>query len=225
MREFDLLNIYPNLKIRYVNKNSRTIKNRIVATYKNKEFYDGNRNNGFGGYKYDGRWKLIADRIFNIYKIKKNAKILQIGCDKGFLLYDIKKKYNKVEVKGIENSKYAISKAPKIIKKNIIHSNFINLPFKSNYFDFIIAIGPVYSLNLTDAIKCLKEINRVGKGKSFITLGAYETEKEFKLFKYWTLLGSTILSKAEWKTVLRHVKYKGDYKFNTSNSLNLKLKK
>ena len=138
---------------------------------------------------------------------------------------DIKKKYNKVEVKGIENSKYAISKAPKIIKKNIIHSNFINLPFKSNYFDFIIAIGPVYSLNLTDAIKCLKEINRVGKGKSFITLGAYETEKEFKLFKYWTLLGSTILSKAEWKTVLRHVKYKGDYKFNTSNSLNLKLKK
>ena len=79
MREFDLLNIYPNLKIRYVNKNSRTIKNRIVATYKNKEFYDGNRNNGFGGYKYDGRWKLIADRIFNIYKIKKNAKILQIG--------------------------------------------------------------------------------------------------------------------------------------------------
>lgn len=225
MREFDLLNIYPNLKIRYINKNSRTIKNRIIATYKDKEFYDGNRNNGFGGYKYDGRWKLIADRIFNIYKLKKNAKILQIGCDKGFLLYDIKNKYNKVEVRGIENSKYAISKAPKIIKKNIIHSNFINLPFKSNYFDFIIAIGPVYSLNLTDAIRCLKEINRVGKGKSFITLGAYETEKEFNLFKYWTLLGSTILSKAEWKTVLRHVKYKGDYKFNTSNSLNLKLKK
>ena len=80
-------------------------------------------------------------------------------------------------------------------------------------------------MNLTDAIRCLKEINRVGKGKSFITLGAYETEKEFNLFKYWTLLGSTILSKAEWKTVLRHVKYKGDYKFNTSNSLNLKLKK
>ena len=147
--------------------------------------------------------------------------------DKGFLLYDIKKKYNKVEVKGIENSKYAISKAPKIIKKNIIHSNFINLPFKSNYFDFIIAIGPMsHSLNINkNAIKCLKEINRVGKGKSFITLGAYETEKEFKLFKYWTLLGSTILSKAEWKTVLRHVKYKGDYKFNTSNCHIFKIKK
>jgi hypothetical protein len=225
MREFDLLNIYPNLKSRYINKNSRTIKNRIIASYKDKEFYDGNRSNGYGGYSYDGRWKLIADRIFSVYKLKSNAKILQIGCDKGYLIYDIKKKYNKATVKGIENSKYAISKAPKLIKKDLIFSNFVNLPFKNDYFDFVLAIGPVYSLNLTDALKCLKEINRVGKGKSFITLGAYKTDKEFQLFRYWTLLGSTILSKTEWKTVLKHVNYKGDYKFNTSSSLNLKIKK
>ena len=99
MREFDLLNIYPNLKSRYVNKNSRTIKNRIIASYKGKEFYDGHRNNGFGGYSYDGRWKLIADRIFSVYKLKDNAKILQIGCDKGYLIHDIKKNITKLRLK------------------------------------------------------------------------------------------------------------------------------
>lgn len=225
MREFDLLNIYPNLKNRYVSKNSRTIKNRITASYKSKEFYDGHRSNGFGGYKYDGRWEKVAERIFSVYKLNKSAKILQIGCDKGFLIYDIKKIHPRAKIIGVENSKYAISKAPRKIKKNIIYSNFTELPFKNKYFDFVLAIGPVYSLNLTDAIKCLKEIKRVGKGKSFITLGSYENEREFKLFRYWTLLGSTILSKQDWKTVLKHVGYKGDYKFNTSKSLNLKLKK
>jgi len=117
MREFDLLQSYPNLKTRYVNKKSRTIKNRVIASYKDKEFYDGHRNNGFGGYKYDGRWKSIAERIFKLYKLKKNAKILQIGCDKGFLLYEINKLYPSAKVYGVENSKYAISKSPKNIKK------------------------------------------------------------------------------------------------------------
>jgi hypothetical protein len=85
----------------------------------------------------------------------------------------------------------------------------------------VIAIGPVYSLNLANAIRCLKEIKRVGKDKSFITLGSYTNEIDFKLFRYWTLLGATILKKKEWIEVLKHTKYNGDYKFNTAKSLNL----
>ena len=85
----------------------------------------------------------------------------------------------------------------------------------------MIAIGPVYSMSLTDSIRCLKEIKRVGKGKSFITLGSYSNEKDFKLFRNWTLLGTTILKKKEWIEVLKHTKYTGDYKFNNAKSLNL----
>ncbi|MDA7733958.1 class I SAM-dependent methyltransferase, partial [Candidatus Pelagibacter sp.] len=120
-----------------------------------------------------------------------------------------------------EVSDYAIKHTNKKIRKFIQKGLFHNLPFKKNEFDFVIAIGPVYSLNLADAIKCLKEIDRVGKGKSFITLGSYDRENDLKLFRYWTLLGSTILSKKEWIEVLKHTKYKGDYKFNTAKSLNL----
>lgn len=225
MREFNLLQNYSSLKLRFVSKNLRTIKNRIIASYKGKEFYDGDRNNGYGGYKYDGRWTKVASDIFRIYKLNNKAKILQIGSDKGFLLNDIKLIKPFSTVRGVENSSYAISKTLPKVKKFIIKSDFTKLPFKNNYFDFVIAIGPIYTLNLSDAIKCLKEIKRVGMGKSFITLGSYDTIAEFNLFRYWTLLGCTILSKSEWVEVLKHCKYTGDYMFNTSKSLNLKIKK
>ena len=225
MREFDLLSNYPVLKKRYISKNSRTIKSRIIASYKDKEFYDGKRENGYGGYKYDGRWKIIAKKIFKFYELKSNAKILQIGCDKGFLLNDIKKIFPRSKIKGIEVSDYAIKKSKIKIRKYIKKGQFYNLPFKKNEFDFVIAIGPVYSLSLSESIKCLKEINRVGKGKSFITLGSYNNEKDLRLFRYWTLLGTTILKKKEWIEVLKHTKYSGDYKFNNAKSLNLEEKK
>ena len=221
MREFNLLNSYPVLKKRYVSENTRTIKNRIIASYRDKNFYDGKRENGYGGFKYDGRWKIIAKKIFEVYRLKNNAKVLQIGCDKGFLLQDIKEIFPKSKVRGVEVSDYAIKHTNKKISKFIKKNKFYDLPFKNNEFDFVIAIGPVYSLNLADAIKGLKEIKRVGKGKSFITLGSYESERDFKLFRYWTLLGSTILKKKEWIEVLKHTKYSGDYKFNTAKSLNL----
>lgn len=226
MNKKDILSGYPDPpKKRFVNNKLRSIKNRIIASYKNKEFYDGKRENGYGGFNYDGRWKKVAQNIFKFYNLKNNSKILQIGCDKGFLLRDIKQLYPKSIVYGIENSNYAIKNSEKIIRKNVLKGNFFEIPFKKNYFDFVLAIGPVYSLNLTDAIKCLKEIVRVSKGKSYITLGSYENEHEYKLFKNWTLLGTTILKKNEWKYVLKHTKYKGDYKFNTSKTLNLKWKK
>ena len=172
MREFDLLSNYPVLKKRCVSKNSRTIKNRITASYRSKSFYDGKRENGYGGFKYDGRWIKVVKKIFEFYKLNSNSKILQIGCDKGFLLHDIKKLYPKSKVRGIETSDYAIKSSSKSIRKYIKKNNFYKLPYKNKEFDFIIALGPVYSLSLVDVLKCLKEIKRVCKGKSFITLAS-----------------------------------------------------
>jgi len=222
VKEFDLLGGYPNpKKPRYVNQNLRTIKNRIIASYRDKNFFDGNRNDGYGGMVYDGRWKNIAKRIIEKYKIKDNSNILQINCEKGYLLHDLHEANSKIKIYGLESSRYAIDNASSSIKQFIHYSNQIELDFKDNFFDFVIAIGVVYALDLTDAIKCLKEIQRVSKGKSFITLGAYENENDKKLFSYWTLLGNTILRKDEWLEVLKHSGYTGDFKFNTASSLNL----
>ena len=82
-----------------------------------------------------------------------------------------------------------------------------------------------YEYGLDGAIKCLKEIQRVSKGNSFITLGSYETLKEFWQLRQWTLLGITLLKENEWKQVLKHVKYTGDYEFINAKKLNLISKK
>ena len=108
------------------------------------------------------------------------------------------------------------------IKPYIIKSDFHKLPFEDKEFDFVISIGVVYTLTLRDAILCLKEIKRVGKGKSFITLGSYRNEEEFKLFRYWSVLGCTILHVDEWVEVLKEAGYTGDYQFITAEYLNLK---
>ena len=74
MRKYNLFSNYTNKKIKRLAKNNyRTIENRIIATYRNKEFFDGDRKNGYGGYVYDGRWKKYAKKIINRYKLNKDC--------------------------------------------------------------------------------------------------------------------------------------------------------
>ena len=222
MREFDALSNYPEpAQPRVVHPKIRTIHNRIVASYRDEAFYDGERNDGYGGFKYDGRWAPIAQNMMEQYSLNGESSVLHVGSDKGFLLHEFLQITPTIKVRGTEVSDYAISCTMPSTKEFVQAATFTELPFADDEFDLVIAIGAVYSLNLSDAIKCLKEIQRVGRGNSFITLGAYETEEDLRLFRYWTLLGSTILSKEDWLEVLKHVNYTGDYKFNTASSLNL----
>ena len=222
MREFNALAGYPEPKKRRIaSKKLRTIHHRIVASYRGKEFYDGDRNFGYGGFDYDGRWLSIARNLCLQYDLNGQSAVLQVGCDKGFLLHDLLQVHPKMKVRGTEISKYPIEQAMDSVKHNIQQSSFSQLPFGNCEFDFVIALGAVYTLNLRDAIQCLKEIQRVGKGKSFITLGAYTDQEDLNLFRYWTLLGATILLEDEWVEVLKHVGYTGDYKFTGAKSLHL----
>lgn len=222
MREFDALKGYPEPKEpRTVGRNLRTIQNRITASYRGREFYDGDRNNGYGGLKYDGRWVPIAKFMAEEYGLNEKSSILQINCDKGFLLHDFQGLFPGIKARGVEISDYAIETAMTSVKSHIRKAPFTAIPFEDREFDFVIAIGAVYSLQLSDAIQCLKEIQRVGRGRSFVTLASYRTDEEKRLFETWTLLGTTILQEHEWLDVLRHVKYTGDYKFTSARSLNL----
>lgn len=226
MREFNALNNYPKpANPRYISKNLRTIESRIIASYRDKEYYDGDRNNGYGGFKYDGRWQDVADFMYKEYKLSKDSAILHIGCEKGFLLHDFHEKYPDLKVCGTEISAYAVENSMPSIKSYVqIIDSFKKLPYGDHEFDLVLAMGVVYCLTLSDAISCLKEIQRVGKGKSFITLAAYKNEEDAAMFKQWTLLGSTILHVDEWLKVLHHAGYTGDYTFYTAETLNLRWK-
>lgn len=224
MKEINLLEKYPNpISARKIaSKNDRTIKNKIIASYRDKEYFDGDRNNGYGGFNYDGRWLKVLPDIFEYYKLKNTSKILQIGSEKGFLLSDILKINSSMLVHGVETSDYAIENTADDVKKYIKKvENYYDLPYAENSFDLIIVIGAIYTLNIHDAIRSLLEIKRIGKGASFITLATYDTANELDMFRRWSLLGNTILLKEEWLEILQHVGYTGEYYFVSAKSLNL----
>tara|TARA_X000000950_G_scaffold179202_1_gene217417 strand:+ start:2786 stop:3448 length:663 start_codon:yes stop_codon:yes gene_type:complete len=198
----------------------RKIENKFKAWQLSKDYYDGSRDNGYGGFKYDGRWLKLLPRIIKKYKLNNNSKILDLGCKKGFIMKDFKILLPKAKIYGIEDHRYPIKNSEKEIRKNIIFSKYYEIPFKKNYFDFVIGFSSIYKYNFIDVVNTLKEINRVTK-QSFITVASYSNKKEKELFEKWTLLGSTFLHKKDWKKLFKITNYKGDYYFTTAKSLNL----
>src|SRR3989304_10096969 len=130
MREFDALKGYPEPKEpRLVHPKIRTIHNRIIASYRGKEFYDGDRNNGYGGLKYDGRWVPIAKNMMEQYSLNSQSAVLQIGCDKGFLLHEFRQLCPAIKVRGTEISDYAIDCTMSSVKPFVQKAAFTELPF------------------------------------------------------------------------------------------------
>ena len=199
----------------------RSIVNKITAWRLDKEYYDGDRTNGYGGFSYDGRWKKLLPKIIKKYNLSNKSKILDLGCKKGFIMKDFKALLPGSEIWGIEDHQYPIDNAEKEIKSKIILSNYYKIPFKKKYFDFVIGFSSIYKYNLHDVAKTILEINRVSK-KSFFTVAAYSNKKEKEIFEKWTLIGTTILHKNDWLKLFKILKYKGDYYFTTSKSINLK---
>ena len=211
---------YFKKKVKVNRKVKRSIKNKLIAWSLDKEYYDGNRNNGYGGFSYDGRWKNLLPKIIKKYKLNNKSKILDLGCKKGFIMKDFKKLLPDCEVWGIEDHKYPIDESEIEVKSKIILSKYFNIPFKNKHFDFLIGFSSIYKYNLQDVVRTINEINRVSK-KAFFTVAAYSNEKERKLFEDWTLLGTTLLHKKEWLELFKSLNYKGDYYFTTAKSLNL----
>ena len=218
MREYNALKSYP--KSGKTLGFPRTIRNRLIASYRDDAFFDGDRLNGYGGYRYDGRWADVARDLCEEYRLDNKSQVLQVQCEKGFLLYELLKLNPLMRVRGTETSVYARNEGMNGIRLGIRLESPTRLPFNHKEFDLVLALGVVYTLNLADAVKTLAEITRVGK-RSFVTLAAYETEEDLKLFKDWSLLGTTILKKDEWREVLIHAGYQGDYCFVTAESLGL----
>ena len=205
------------IKVRSKVAKKRTVINKYNAWQLEKKYYDGNRLDGYGGFKYDGRWLKLLPKIIKRYKLTNKSKVLDLGCKKGFLLKDINILLPGIKSYGVENHPYPLKRAVKC-KSKLIQCNYYDLPFKNKYFDFVIAFNSLYMQNLGDVIKSLKEIQRVSK-KSYVILASGENDYERNRFYKWTLIGTSILLKKEWKTLFKKIKFTGDYYFSSSKSL------
>ena len=185
-----------------------------IAKKYGKDYWDGKRKYGYGGYKYiPGKWKPIAKKIIKTYKLNSKSKILDVGCGKAYLLYEIKLLIPDISIVGFDVSRYGLSCAKKSIRKNLLfHRAEKPYPFKDNQFDLVISLGCLHNLKIFELAVALKEIERVSK-KSYIMLESYRNDRELFNLECWALTCESFFNHKEWIWVYNHFGYTGDYEF------------
>ena len=176
------------------------------------DYWDGERHHGYGGYHYDGRWRVVAEAMAKHYGLKPGDRILDVGCGKGFLLFEFTQVVRGIEVAGLDISDYAIENAKEEVKPFLRVGNAIDLPFEDASFDFVVSLGTLHNLRIFGLWKALTEIERVGKdGAKYVMVESYRNEQEKANLLYWQLTCESFYSPEEWEWIFRQTGYNGDY--------------
>ncbi|MBI3021751.1 MAG: class I SAM-dependent methyltransferase [Candidatus Omnitrophica bacterium] len=184
-----------------------------VAIQYGQDYWDGDRQYGYGGYRYDGRWRAIAEDMARHYRLQSGDKILDVGCGKGFLLYEFTQVIPGVEVAGIDISQYAIDHAKEEVKPFLRVGSAVSLPWPDRTFDFVISITTLHNLYNYELRSALKEIGRVGKTKKHVIVESYRNEREKANLLYWQLTCRSFYTPKEWEWMFMESGYTGDYSY------------
>ena len=196
---------------------ARMVDDKVTCMMKAKEYefdyWDGDRRFGYGGYKYDGRWKPVAQQFIDHYKLKPDAKILDVGCGKAYLLHELKLLLPDAEVIGFDISKHGLADAPEAIRPHLMRYRAQDrYPWGDKKFDLVISLGCLHNLRVFELQTALSEIERVGKQK-YVMLESYRSELELFNLECWALTCESFFDTAEWIWLYEHFGYTGDYEF------------
>ena len=207
--------IHKKTKRNYLQRmiNDKVNCSKIAKKY-SKQYWDGNRKFGYGGYKYiPGYWRPVAMKLIKNYNLNYKSKILDAGCGKGFLLHELSLLLPGLKIYGFDISNYAIKNSHSHVKRNIFYHDIKKkFPFKKNQFDLVISLGTIHNLKIFEIVKSLKEIERVGK-KSYVMVESYRNLKELFNLQCWALTCESFLSTEEWIWLYKKSKFNGDYEF------------
>lgn len=211
--EINLLDRYPAAK-RPIDERARLIgdEQRAVARQFGREYFDGDRLHGYGGYSYHPRfWTETVRRFRDYYQLAPDAELLDVGCAKGFMMHDFKQLMPDLRIAGLDISEYAREHAIDDMKPYIQTGNARALPFADQSFDLVISINTIHNLALEDCRQALKEIQRVSRRHAFITVDAWRNEEERLRLMNWNLTALSYMSTTDWKQLFAEVGYTGDY--------------
>jgi len=191
-------------------------KVQCMVTAKEYEFdyWDGDRRFGYGGYRYiPGRWKPVAEQLVEIYGLGPGSRVLDVGCGKAHLLYELKQLVPGIDVTGMDVSKHGLADAPEGVREHLIrHRAQAPYPFGDKHFDLVISLAALHNLRIFDLKTALEEIERVGR-QGYVMLESYRNEQELFNLECWALTAESFFDTAEWIWLYRHFGYSGDYEF------------
>jgi SAM-dependent methyltransferase len=211
--EIDLLDRYPRSNRPIDERGAKTTDaERAIARHFGKDYFDGDRLHGYGGYHYDPRfWTETVARFRDHYSLKPDASILDVGCAKGFMLHDFHELMPGAELAGVDVSQYALDEALPDIKPVLQLANADELPFPEDRFDLVISINTIHNLKLDDCKESLRQIQRVSRKNSFVMVDAWRTNLGYERFLKWNLTAQTFMHVDDWVSLFAEVGYTGDY--------------
>ena len=196
----------------------RMIDDKVHCMKKAKEYeadyWDGDRRFGYGGYQYlAGRWKPVAQALIENYNLSNQSSVLDIGCGKGYLLYEMKLLLPNLRISGFDISNHGIATAKQEVKEQLfIHRAQDPFPFQKNEFDLAISVGCLQNLRIMELEMALKEMERVASN-GYLMLESYRNEQEQFNLQCWALTCESFFDTKEWVWLYEHLGYKGDYEF------------
>ncbi len=212
-QEINLLDLYPKSK-RPIDERAKLITedHRAIARRFGEEFFDGDRLTGYGGFNYHPRfWTDTVKRFRDHYDLKPGSRVLDIGCAKGFMMYDFTLLMPEIDIHGIDVSEYAIANAKPEVADRVQVADAKALPFDDNSFDLVIGINTLHNLPLDECKQAFREIMRVTRKDAFVMNDAWRNEQEKQAMLAWNLTALTYMHVDDWKKLFDEVGYTGDY--------------
>ena len=212
MAEIDLLRALPRIK-RNIQKRKEAKDPAVVAISRQygEMYFDGPRDYGYGGYRYDGRWLPVARDIIAHFGLKPSMRVLDVGCAKGFLVKDLMLACSGLEAFGLDVSLYALMHAEKEIIGRLHLGTAEKLPFPDNSFDCVLCLNTVHNFPRPRAIKVMQEIQRISGGRAFVQVDSYHTPEQKEIFESWVLTADFYDYPQGWVELFREAGYTGDY--------------
>jgi len=211
LAEINLLRRYPKAKRNIEKRNSvQGAENIAIARQYGREYFDGARDTGYGGYRYDGRWVAIAEDMVEHWGLRPGDRVLDVGCAKGFLVKDLMKVCPGLEPFGLDISEYALLNCEPEVVGRLHLGNCLRMPFPDNAFKAVIAINVVHNLERSECVAAVREIERLAPGRGYIQVDSYRDVREKEIFLSWVLTAKTHYDPAGWNQLFGEAGYTGD---------------
>ncbi len=185
-----------------------------IACQFGPDYWDGDRLTGYGGYNYlPGRWKPVAEALIRRYGLTEQSSVLDVGCGKAFLLYELQLLLPGATIVGFDISNHALaSRHPNFLGELFVGRAQDRYPFDDKTFDLVISLATLHNLRLPELQVALPEIERVGRN-AYVMVESYRDERELFNLECWALTAESLLDDGEWVWLFDRFGYSGDFEF------------